>query len=62
MASMARGTRGGAPRSGLQISAGIEIDLTLSGFDRQPPQMPSAVIASALTPVRMAEIASLRPQ
>jgi hypothetical protein len=32
----------------LQISAGIKIDLTHSGFDGQPPQMPSAVIASAL--------------
>jgi hypothetical protein len=62
MASMAGGTRGGAPRSGLQISAGIKIDLTHSGFDGQPPQMPSAVIASALAPVRIAEMASLRPQ
>ena len=62
MASMAGGTRGGAPRSGLQISAGIQIDLTHSGFGGQPPQMPTAVIASALTPARIAEIASLGPQ
>ena len=48
MASMARGTRGGAPRSGLQISAGIKIDLTHNGFDGQALQIPSAVIATHL--------------